>query len=185
MTRSIADKQFDPAIFEGASCAFGVFDGLHKGHRFLIDQAIATADQGKSLVLTFDIDPDEVFHPQRLHKLMTNEERLCALEESGVQSVVVLPFIPSLYTLAAPDFLASTFGGHAPAHLHVGDDFRFGAKAAGTVDDLIAWGDVVGTTIHSHELVSTDGIPITATRIRELLESGNQSEARKLLGHDL
>ena len=58
----IANDSFDPAVFAGSSCAFGVFDGIHKGHRYLIEQAIQTArdSQAPSIALTFDIDPDEV-----------------------------------------------------------------------------------------------------------------------------
>ncbi|MFR5000260.1 MAG: adenylyltransferase/cytidyltransferase family protein, partial [Slackia sp.] len=85
------DETFDHALLAGASCAFGVFDGVHRGHRFLIDEAIRTAAErgGISAVLTFDIDPDERFHADRLTKLMTNERRIEALAETGVDAVVV------------------------------------------------------------------------------------------------
>ncbi|MEG2211763.1 MAG: riboflavin biosynthesis protein RibF, partial [Raoultibacter sp.] len=55
------DPAFDYSIFEGASCAFGVFDGVHRGHRFLLRcaQETAAATRGVSIALTFDIDPDE------------------------------------------------------------------------------------------------------------------------------
>ena len=67
-----ADETFDRGYFQGASCAFGVFDGVHRGHRFLLSYAQDTAREngGKSIALTFDIDPDEMFHAQRLRKLM-------------------------------------------------------------------------------------------------------------------
>lgn len=188
MTLYIADDTFDPALFAKASCAVGVFDGLHTGHKFLIDQAIATAhsENGKnanrSMVITFDIDPDEVFHPNRLKKLMRNSDRLTALNSTGVNDVVVLPFTPELYSLSALDFLDALFGKSAPSHLHVGNDFRFGAKATGTVEDLRQWSAASGTHIHSHNLISADGSPITATRIRLLLEKGDVQSAAKLLG---
>ena len=59
---------FDHAFFEGTSCAFGVFDGVHAGHRYLLAQARETARRsgGESVALTFDIDPDEVFHPEEM-----------------------------------------------------------------------------------------------------------------------
>lgn len=92
-----ADETFRREIFEGASCAFGVFDGVHRGHRFLIDCAKETAQAsgGTSIALTFDIDPDEMFHAQRLKKLMSNEERLNMLASTGVDVVVALPFTRS------------------------------------------------------------------------------------------
>lgn len=174
---------FDPSLLEGASCAFGVFDGVHLGHRFLIDQAIASAEQGPSMVITFDIDPDEVFAPKPLRKLMTNDERLATLEASGVDAVVVFPFTKDLYGLEPEDFLATAFGAGAPAHLHVGEDFRFGNRAEGTVEDLRLWAQGSDTEIHSHELLVADGAPITSSRIRDLLGQGEVRLAAALLGH--
>ncbi len=161
-----------------------MFDGVHRGHRFLIGCARETAAQtgGASVALTFDIDPDEVFHPQRLKKLMTNEERLAMLASTGVDAVVVLPFTREFAASSPEEFLLRTFGGTPPACLHVGYDFKFGARAAGTVRDLDAWGGQGGTRVQAHDLKSEDGAPITATRIRLLLAEGDIQEANRLLG---
>lgn len=184
MALHIADETFDKSMFAGASCAFGVFDGLHVGHRYLLDCAIDTKQaDGRAMAITFDIDPDEVFHPDRLKKLSRNADRLDALAESGVDDVVVFPFVPELYTLGPEDYLAMAFGEGIPAHMHVGEDFRFGAKAAGTVETLQEWGQRLGCCIHAHHLVSADGKPITATRIRKLLLDCKIVEANRLLGH--
>ena len=80
--------------FDGACCAFGVFDGVHKGHQALLSCAIEDAVKrgSASFVLTFDTDPDEMFRPNELKKLMTNEDRIQALAASGVDFVAVLPF---------------------------------------------------------------------------------------------
>ena len=95
-----ADETFDRGYFQGASCAFGVFDGVHRGHRFLLSCAQDTAREngGKSIALTFDIDPDEMFHAQRLRKLMSNEERLEMLAQTGVDGFFVVSAV-----CAAPD----------------------------------------------------------------------------------
>lgn len=185
MSLHVVDNSFDFSLFNGSSCAFGVFDGLHKGHRYLLDSAIASArDNGtRSIAITFDIDPDEVFHPDRLKKLMRNADRLEALAASGVDDVAVLPFTPEFYSRNPEEFLRATFPNGAPAHMHVGEDFRFGARAAGTVDTLQAWGDRVGCEVYAHKLVSADGKPITATRIRLLLLDCKVDEATRLLGH--
>lgn len=181
----IADNSFDRSLLAGASCAFGVFDGLHTGHRYLLDCAIESAREtgGRSVAITFDIDPDEVFHPNRLKKLLRNADRLQALERSGVDDVVALPFTEDLYKKSPEDFLATAFPAGAPAHLHVGEDFRFGSRAAGTVETLREWADGAGCEIHAHHLVSADGKPITATRIRLLLLDCDIKEANRLLGH--
>ena len=184
MALYVANELFDKGLFAGSSCAFGVFDGLHEGHRYLIAQAVATKQAaGRSIVLTFDIDPDEVFHPDRLKKLSRNGDRLEALVQTGVDDVVVLPFAEPLYTLSPEAFLAETFSAGAPAHLHVGEDFRFGARAAGTVATLQDWGAQTGCQVHPHALISADGRPITATRIRMLLQDCKLAEANRLLGH--
>ena len=101
------DSSFDYGVLAGASCAFGVFDGVHRGHRFLIDQAKQTAaeNDGISVALTFDIDPDERFHADRLKKLMTNERRIAVLSQTGIDAVVVLPFTPEFSAQSPKDFL--------------------------------------------------------------------------------
>ena len=184
MALYVADESFDARVLVGSSCAFGVFDGLHIGHRFLLDRAVETRPAGgRAIAITFDIDPDEVFHPNRLKKLMRNADRIEALSASGVDDVVVLPFVQPLYSKSPDEFLATAFPAGVPSHLHVGEDFRFGARAAGTVETLQGWGSRVGCRIHAHQLVSADGDPITATRIRLLLLDCKLSEANRLLGH--
>lgn len=178
------NESFDHAFFKGASCAFGVFDGVHRGHRYLLQCAQGTAKEngGKSIALTFDIDPDEVFHPERLRKLLSNERRMEFLLASGVDAVVVLPFTREFAALSPEGFLQETFNGFAPSNLHVGLDFHFGARAAGSVADLAEWGARSGTHIDAHNLRSDEGAPITATRIRMLLMDRNLKEAERLLG---
>ena len=178
------DGSFDHGFFSGASCAFGVFDGVHRGHRFLLERARETAREsgGRSVALTFDIDPDEVFHPRRLKKLMTNDDRLAMLASAGVDAVCVLPFTREFAASSPERFLLQTFDGTPPAFLHVGSDFKFGARAEGTVRDLDAWGAAGGAQVRAHHLKSADGAPITATRIRLLLAEGAIEEANRLLG---
>ncbi len=172
-------------VLQGASCAFGVFDGFHLGHRFLIDRALETVvDKGEVVAITFDIDPDELFRKDALHKLMTNEERLRALAESGVSTVVVLPFTPDFAQQEPYEFLESVLGQSIPSALHVGIDFRFGNKASGSVEDMRAWGRAHGMDVYAHELLSIDGAPVSATRIRGLIDEGDTQEADKLLGKE-
>ncbi len=178
------DAGFDGALFEGSSCAFGVFDGLHRGHRYLLAAAQGTACDtgGTSIALTFDRDPDEVFRPGELKKLLSNEDRIELLASSGVDAVCVLPFTRELASEEPLEFLESTFGAGNPAHLHVGVDFRFGARARGHIEDLRSWAGGVGACVHAHHLVSADGSPVSATRIRSLLAQARIEEANELLG---
>ena len=177
---SIADAGAAGAL-AGSSCAFGVFDGLHLGHRFLIGETLRDSAE-RTCALTFDIDPDELFSPKRLRKLMTNESRIRALASSGVDAVVVLPFSPGFAQLSPQAFLASTFERAVPASMHVGSDVRFGKAAAGDVDALRIWGESAGCRVEPHALIVEDGAPVTATRIRALLEASAVEEANRLLG---
>lgn len=174
---------FDPARLTGSSCAFGVFDGVHEGHRYIIGRAIEGAREcgGPSVAITFDRDPDEVFAPQRLKKLMTNEARLKALAKTGVDLLLVIPFTREFAAETPLVFMESLFGAGAPAQVHVGVDFRFGAKAAGTIGALMEWGKPRGLRAFGHELLAEGTAPVTATRIRGLLAEGNIGEANRLL----
>ncbi len=178
------DTERDRQRLAGASCAFGVFDGVHTGHRFLIDEAreFAYGAGADTVVLTFDIDPDELFHPDRLHKLLSNEDRLAMLAETGVDAVCVLRFNREFASQLPEAFLAATFGEALPAALHVGYDIRFGSRASGTLATLEEWGAAHGVAVFGHDLLTSDGAPITATRIRLLLEAGDELEAHRLLG---
>lgn len=179
------DENFDHALFENASCAFGVFDGVHLGHQYLISCAKETAAEhgGLSIALTFDRDPDELFNADGLKKLMSNPARVSALSRTGVDAVVVLPFTKEFASLSPQKFLETTFNGHATSNLHVGIDFRFGSHASGTVNDLGIWGAHSGTHINAHNLQVALGEPITATRIRGLLAKHDLEKASELLGH--
>lgn len=181
---SFDDGAFDRALLRGSTCVFGVFDGVHIGHRFLIESACARAeaDGSVAIALTFDRDPDELFRPESLRKIQTNEERLSMLAKSGVDYVVTLPFTRVLAGLEPEEFLERAFGDFSPASIHVGCDFRFGNRASGTVDTMRAWGGEHGVDVVAYELAQCDGLPVTATRIRELLATGNIRGANKLLG---
>lgn len=179
-----ADASFNRQMLQGASCVFGVFDGVHKGHQYLISQAKETAAEngGEVVALTFDVDPDELFRADALKKLMTNQERIQALCNAGVDAVVVLPFTREFAAQPPDEFLAATFGDAAPFAIHVGEDFRFGAKAAGSVEDLKAWFQSKGTRVCGHRLKCAEGQSITATRIRGLLAQAELDAANELLG---
>ncbi|MCD8315821.1 MAG: riboflavin biosynthesis protein RibF, partial [Eggerthellaceae bacterium] len=126
----------------------------------------------QSIIITFDIDPDEIFRPKTHKKLMTNETRIEALRDSGADDVVVLPFTRKFAALEPEVFLDLMFGRFTPDQLHVGRDFRFGYKSSGDADDLKAWGKDHGMKVYAHDLLSEDGQVVTSTRIRALLARG-------------
>ncbi len=164
--------------------AFGVFDGIHRGHQWLISRAIQDAEARgtKSAVLTFDHDPDELFAPERLMKLMTNSECILELARTGVDIVAVLPFDYAFAAMSPEEFLAWAFGGGCPASLHVGEGFRFAANEAGTVADLERWDAPRGMQVYEHRLLRAGGARVSSTRIRHLIAEGRISRAQELLG---
>lgn len=172
------------ASFAGAACAFGVFDGVHEGHKFIIGRARAQADElgARTVIITFDRDPSELFCPAAQDKLMSNEERLDALAATGVDEVAIISFTPEVAALLPDAFLDALFAGGAPASLSVGEDFRFGAEASGTVSDLAAWGRAHGMAVDAVPLLEAEGCPVTSTRIRHLLGEGAVEGAAHLLG---
>lgn len=179
---SLEEAQRD-GLFEDASIAFGVFDGFHVGHRFLVGEAVshARANECPAVVLTFDIDPDELFRGDELKKLCGNEQRLDLLSASGVDAVVALAFDRRLAATDPLAFLERTFYGCVPESIHIGVDFRFGSKGSGTVDDLRFWAERTGTRVFAYQLVTVEGEPVTATRIRGCLERGEVAEVAQYL----
>ncbi len=179
------DEAADRSFFSESSCAFGVFDGFHIGHQALIGFAVedAHARGEKAVALTFSIDPDELFRSDELKKLSGNAERIERLAASGVDYVAVLPFDRAFAGKSPEEFLAWTFGSFVPKSIHVGVNFRFGAKASGTESTLRKWGMVHACRVCVHELTCAAGEPVSATRIRGLLAQGKIEEANELLGH--
>lgn len=170
-----------------AVIAIGAFDGFHLGHRYLIDQMVADARaRGLAAVaVTFDPDPDTVVGGAPAPKLLTVTDRLRALALSGVDAVVVAPFTRDLASLGHEAFFDDVL---APAldvrAVHVGADFRLGARGASTVGVIRAWGSARGIGVNGHDLVGEGGTPITATRIRSLIGTGELAAAAAMLGRN-
>lgn len=169
----------------GSVVAFGVFDGFHAGHMSLLGRAIEDARKRcvPVVVLTFDVDPDELLHRDCLKKLMDNADRICALASADVDAVKVIRFNESLASLEPQDFLSLAFGGAVPASLHVGENLRFGRGAKGDVLLLEEWGRSKGMDVVASPLLEMDGGRVSSTRIRLLLQEGSLEEANHLLGH--
>lgn len=169
-------------VLAGSVCVFGVFDGFHIGHRFIVDSAAQAAESRRLAILTFDTDPDELFHPASLRKLMTNGDRLRTLCESGADAVIALPFTREFAAKSPRAFIEEVLAPGVPSQMHVGLDIRFGSRAAGTVETLREWGECSGMRVFAHDLFEKGGQPVTATRIRALLEECRLDEANELLG---
>lgn len=173
-------------ILAGAACAFGVFDGVHRGHRYIIEDMARHAREAgvPAVIITFDRDPDELFRAESTRKLMTNEERLATLASLDVDAVIAIVFSREFAAQQPDVFLESLFSGGAPSSLHVGFDLRFGSRASGTVEHLRTWGASRGMEVRPYDLLADKGAAVTATRIRNLLAEGKVERANELLGRN-
>lgn len=167
------------------SVAIGAFDGVHMGHRHLLQQAVNDArERGiASVAVTFDPDPDVVVSTAPAKKLMGLDDRLRVLASVGVDAVAVIPFDAAIASMDHESFFARVL---APAlrirAIHVGSDFRLGARGAATVDVLRAWGDSHGVDVFGHELLCEVGGTVSSSRIRALLARGDIESANADLG---
>lgn len=167
--------------------AIGMFDGVHLGHRAVIDAAVHSARASGALsgVLTFWPHPSELFRPDKPTKLMqpaATKARM--LNGLGVDVVITQSFTPELAAVAAEEFLP-WLKQRLPhlAAIYVGENFRFGHQRQGDVALLVASGRKHGVRVFSASRVNLDGEPISSTRIRALLEAGEIEAANALLGY--
>lgn len=172
----------------GAAVAIGVFDGLHLGHRAILDTALARARAagGRCVVMSFDPHPDVVlargnFHsPPPLTPLGERRRRLLAL---GVDAFDVLPFTRELAALEPETFVdRHLVAPHAPFALVVGEGFALGRGRSGTVERLREIGATRGFEVEAVPLVALDGAPVSSTRVRAALAEGRVAEAAGMLG---
>lgn len=165
--------------------SIGVFDGVHVGHRALLSAAVgdARARSVPSVALTFDTDPQRVLDPDAAPpELLTFHERTEALLETGVDHVVVVPFTPELAAMEPEAFLDTVLARCCtPLAIHVGEDFRFGARASGDIATLHAWGAEHDASVRAHPTVRVGGEPVSATRIRRLIAEGDVRAAGALM----
>lgn len=172
--------------FGSSIVTLGIFDGVHVGHKAILElaQVHAKARHLPSAVVTFDPHPSVVVAPQfRPRFLMTLEQRLAAFEAAGMDLAWIIPFSRSFSELSPEAFLQGLHRVLAPVELHVGTAFHFGHERKGDLDVLKAWGSTSGCTVHGHALKAPDGGPLSSTRIREALEQGAAEDAEALLGH--
>jgi riboflavin kinase/FMN adenylyltransferase len=164
----------------------GVFDGVHRGHQAIIGHTVKRArDLGlQSVVVTFDPHPAEVVRPGSHPAVLTEPVRKAELiEQLGVDALCVVPFTPSFSQLRPEAFVHDVLveALHA-AVVVVGDNFRFGHRAAGDVALLEGLGRSFGFTVEEAPLVTADGVVFSSTYIRSCVDAGDVRAAAAALG---
>ena len=164
--------------------ALGFFDGVHLGHQALLQACRELADKHgcRAGAVTFTVHPEALVTGNAPTLLNTNEDRKRMLRAYGINSVKALPFDRDLMTTHWSDFLNQLVESGAAGFV-CGNDFRFGAGGSGTAETLAAFckSKELPYAIVPDQLM--DGERISSTRIRELLEQGELTQANRLLGH--
>jgi riboflavin kinase / FMN adenylyltransferase len=170
---SIQVTSLPDAVPRPRHVAIGTFDGVHRGHQAVIDDA--------DTVLTFDPHPLEVLHPAALPKLiMPFGVKRDVIEGLGVRELVVIPFDPDFAKRSAEEFVEGVLIERLGAErVSVGENFRFGAKAKGDPTMLAGRSEFETRVV---PLVEVDGETVSSTRIRALVAAGDMEGARHCLG---
>ena len=175
-----------PSDWGACAATIGEFDGVHRGHQRVVERAreIAEARQLPVVAITFDPHPDEVIRPGSHPPLLTTARRRAELLAGlGADAVFVLPFNLEFSRLSPDEFVHVVLSErlHAAAVV-VGENFRFGHKAAGDVPMLVTLGEKYDFTAEGVPLLVDDGVTISSTYIRERLADGDVAAAARALG---
>jgi riboflavin kinase/FMN adenylyltransferase len=167
-----------------AIITIGSFDGVHRGHQYLIRNVVDRARtlDFDSVVMTFDPRPVVVLRPGSL-QLTGAEEKARVIGAVGPDVLIVMPFSRETSQVPAQEFLGRLLEHVNMAELWTGSDFAFGHNRQGTVDFLIAAGQATGFAVHVVARRQLHGEQLSSTRARELVAAGDVRTAAIVLGH--
>lgn len=164
----------------------GTFDGVHCGHRTIIDRlnAVAQRTGGESVILTFHPHPRTVLFPDDhgLRLLSTLDERLHLLEQAGAQNVVVQPFTREFSRITSIDFVRGVLVDKLHTKvLVIGHDHHFGRNREGSFAHLLEYGPMYGFQVEEIPAHDVDAVTVSSTKIRNALAEGDVATAARYL----
>lgn len=175
--------------FQTLSCAVattGTFDGVHLGHRKILNQLVTKAREvgGESVLLTFSPHPRLVLQPDVELKLLSSEkEKIALLEKTGLDHLIIHPFTKEFSRTQSLDFvreyLVNTIG---VKHLVIGYDHHFGRNREGSFEHLKEFGPIYGFEVEEITALDIDQVNVSSTKIRNALGEGNVELANNYLG---
>lgn len=171
------------------TATIGFFDGVHLGHRFVIEQLnkIAEKNNSSSLIITFGTHPRKTLQSDFQPKLLTTlPEKLKLLNETGVDACAVLDFTPEMAQLSAYDFMKQVLKEqYNVGTLLIGYDHRFGNNRQETFENYTEYGKILGIEVVLLKQFSTDETKhISSSEIRKALQNGQVERANAMLGYD-
>ncbi|MBX2806780.1 MAG: bifunctional riboflavin kinase/FAD synthetase [Hyphomicrobiales bacterium] len=175
-----------PDHLRGASLAIGKFDGVHRGHRAVLELAKQSTRPGLLTgAMVFDPHPRKFFQPDKaLFELTPLPHKLELLADCGIDLVAVLPFDRELASLGAEHFVQDVLvDGFGISHAATGYNFFFGKNRQGTPDTLRELGVKYGFGVSVASAVGASGEIFSSSRIRELLAEGDVAAASEILGN--
>ncbi len=175
-----------PGGFGPCAITIGNFDGVHNGHREILRRIVSIArERGwKSAVLTFDPHPTKLVAPARAPRLLTTpEQRARLIQELGIDEILILPFTAAIAKLTPEEFVSGILAGKLQARaVLIGDNFRFGNRAAGNAATLARLGRKYGFDVEITATISWRNRIISSSEIRALIVTGDVARACRMLG---
>jgi riboflavin kinase / FMN adenylyltransferase len=175
-----------PANFGPSVATIGNFDGVHRGHRWVIGEVVARARSLgiKSVAITFDPHPARVIRPESSQPLITPlPEKLQLLASTGIDTVLVLPFTKEFSKMSARTFATEVLQQALHVtELHEGENFRFGHHATAGIESLETLGRELGFKVRVYSPQTVRRQAISSSTIRQLIAKGDVSHVRALLG---
>ncbi len=186
MKRYTDAKTYDNQI--PSVVTIGTFDGVHVGHKKIIDRLVENAKKNdlESVILTFFPHPRIVLQQDSDIKLITTlEERIQILEETGLSSLVIHPFTKEFSRLSAEDYVTQMLVENLNVrHVIIGYDHRFGRNRNSDITDLALYGQKQNFTVEEISKQDVEDVAVSSTKIREALKEGDIVKANTYLGYE-
>jgi len=169
--------------------ALGNFDGVHKGHRELISRTVKSAEAAKlkSAVFTFSNHPRNVMSTNgiKVKNILYADEKAEIIESLGVDYMFNIPFDCEIQHMSAIDFISNLLLAKLKMQeAYCGFNYKFGYKASGDIETLMKESIKKKFGIHVLDPIKIEGVVVSSTRIRELVEAGEVDECMKLMGRN-
>ncbi len=166
--------------------AAGFFDGMHRGHQQVIQQAVSESQKGARVVwvMTFDTHPMKILHPEAAPPILTSTpHKLHLMKQLGVKGCVIIPFTRALAQLKPESFIENLVQSVSTLHsLFIGENWTFGQNGKGTSDLVKSLARIHGFNVKIIPSVLLGGKPVSSTRIRRNIIAGNLEHAASMLG---
>jgi len=179
-------REFEPV--RNAVVTVGTFDGVHLGHRAIFDKMKQKAAEtgGETVVITFYPHPRIVLglDSENLKFINTQEKKINRIEDAGIDHLIIIPFNKEFAGLSSEEFIRLILDKVNPKVVVIGYDHHFGKGREGSFELLSEIGKKEGFEVIRVEALYLDSVPISSTKIRDLLKAGKVSEANKYLGYE-